>query len=139
VAFTRTFPVRFPDVDWARVVYFPRYFDFCHRTFEDFFAAEVGVPYARMLEERNVGFPSVHAEADYQQPLRFGDSARLTLEVLKVGNSSISCRYRVSRGEAEVLCATVQIVVAAIDIARFTRRELPDDVRAAFQRHLVAE
>ena len=130
--FVRELPVRFPDVDFARVVYYPRFFDYCHQVFEDFFAAEVGVPYPRMLQDRKVGYPSVHASADFKHPLRFGDVVRIELSCDAVGARSITCRYRLSvRGTA---CAELKIVVAPVDMDTFQGLSVPDDVRAAFER-----
>lgn len=137
MAFEKRFTVRFPDVDFARVVYYPRFFDFCHQVFEDFFAAEVGLSYARMLTERQVGFPSVHAEADFQAPLRFGDEVRVVLQATRVSTRSVTCRYRFFLGEQ--LAATCTVVVAPIAMDSFTGAALPDDVRAAFVRHRAVE
>jgi 4-hydroxybenzoyl-CoA thioesterase len=136
-AFHRDILVRFPDVDFARVVYFPRYFDYCHRVFEDFFAAEVGVPYSEMLSTRSVGYPSVHVSADYQAPLRMGDTAQLEMTTQAIGAGSLTLRYRVVR--AQTLCATVETVCASVDMKTFTSVPLPDDVRAAFERFLLIE
>jgi 4-hydroxybenzoyl-CoA thioesterase len=134
VPFVRELPVRFPDVDFARVVYYPRFFDYTHQVFEDFFAMELGVPYARMLQERKIGFPSVHCEADFKSPLRFGDVVRIELSTDAVGERSITSRYRFSvRGTP---CAELKVVTATIDLERFTGVKVPDDVRAAFERFL---
>ena len=130
--FVRELPVRFPDVDFARVVYYPRFFDYCHQVFEDFFGAEVGVPYARMLQERKVGYPSVHASADFTSPLRFGDVVRIEMATESVGEKSINCRYRLFR--QDVACAELKIVCVSIDMDTFKGVKVPDDVRAAFER-----
>ena len=130
--FVRELPVRFPDVDFARVVYYPRFFDYCHQVFEDFFAAEVGTPYAQMLQQRRVGYPSVHASADFKSPLRFGDLVRIELTCERVSDRSITCTYRLSAAGRD--CAGVKIVVAPIDMETFTGVKVPDDVRAAFER-----
>jgi 4-hydroxybenzoyl-CoA thioesterase len=132
VPFVRELPVRFPDVDFARVVYYPRFFDYCHQVFEDFFAAEVGVPYARMLQQRKVGYPSVHASADFRAPLRFGDVVRIELATESVGEKSITSRYRLFR--QDVACAELKIVCVCIDMDTFQGVKVPDDVRAAFER-----
>jgi len=132
--FVRELPVRFPDVDFARVVYYPRFFDYCHQVFEDFFAAEVGVPYARMLQERKVGYPSVHCSADFKYPLRFGDRVRIELSTDAVGEKSITSRYRLSTGGKA--CAELKIVTAPVDMDTFKGLKVPDDVRAAFERFL---
>jgi 4-hydroxybenzoyl-CoA thioesterase len=139
MAYTQRIDVRFPDVDFARVVYFPRLFDYCHRAFEDFFAAEVGIPYARMLNERKVGFPARHAESDFQSPLRFGDVCRVVMDVLELGEKSITCRFRLFLGDTNQVCATAQVTQVAIDMDTFRSRPLPDDIKAVFARHLVED
>ena len=132
--FVRELPVRFPDVDFAQVVYYPRFFDYAHQVFEDFFAAEVGTPYARMLQDRKVGYPTVHAEADFKSPLRFGDVVTIELTTHAVSERSITSGYRFSvKGTA---CAELKIVTASVDLVRFTGVKVPDDVRAAFERFL---
>ncbi len=137
MAYTRRLPIRFADVDFARVVYFPRFFDYCHSVMEDFFLDEVGVPYAQMLGARRVGFPTVHAEADFKSPFRFGEEARVLMTATRVGTGSAGLRFQLYRGESDVLCAVLQTVVAAIDMDTFSGVPLPDDVRAALGRHLV--
>src|SRR3954453_22256147 len=110
MAFTKKIPVRFEDVDFARVVFFPRLFAYCHQAFEDFFGAAVGISYAQMLQKRKVGYPSVHAEADFKHPLRFGDTARIVMETIKLSSKSITSRYRIYLGDSKTLCAEVEIV-----------------------------
>jgi YbgC/YbaW family acyl-CoA thioester hydrolase len=138
MAYTRRLPIRFADVDCARVVYFPRFFDYCHGVQEDFFGDEVGAPYAELMGQRHLGFPSVHAEADFKAPFRLGETARIVLEVAKVGRRSATLRFRLYRGDTDELCATVVNVVACIDLRTFAAAELPEDVRGALQRHLGA-
>ena len=139
MAYTQRIDVRFADVDFARVVYFPRLFDYCHRTFEDFFSAEVGLPYARMLGERKVGFPVRHAEADFRAPLRFGDVCRVVMEVAALGDRSLTCRYRLMLGETDRLCAEARITQVTIQMDTFTAQPMPEDLRAIFTRHLARD
>ena len=126
--------VRFDDVDFAQIVYFPRLFGYCHQVFEAFFATEINVPYAQMLMKQRVGFPTVHASADFQAPLRFGDVCRIELETLKASQRSISCRYRLYRGETDLLCAELEVATAAVSMDTFTPVDVPEVVRAAFLR-----
>lgn len=137
MAFVRRLPVRFADVDYARVVYYPRFFDFTHQVFEDFFEAEVKVSYRALLQDRGIGFPTVHAEADFRAPLRFGDVARIELATTKVGGRSLTCRYQFFKGDEAPLCAQLTVVTAAIDMKQFSPTDLPSDVAQAFARHQV--
>ncbi|MFZ5470268.1 MAG: acyl-CoA thioesterase [Myxococcota bacterium] len=137
MAYVQKLPVRFQDVDYARIVYYPRLFDYCHRVFEDFFAAEVGVPYAEMLMRRKVGYPSVHAAGDFKAPLTFGDIARVEMDTVKLSTRSITSRYRFYKNETDTLCATFEVVTVAISMDTFKPVEIPEDVRVAFLNHLV--
>jgi 4-hydroxybenzoyl-CoA thioesterase len=139
MAYTQRRTVRFEEVDFARIVYFPRLFGYCHQTFEDFFRDEVGVSYPDMLQERRVGYPAVHAESDFKAPLRFGDPVRIVMDVVKLGGRSVTCRYRLYRGETDLLCTEVRLVTVAISMDVYGPVELPSDVRAVFERHLAAD
>ncbi len=136
MAFINRVPVRFPDVDYARVLYFPRFFDYCHRTFEDLFQSE-GLPYAKLIQEQNLGFPTVHSEADFRAPLKFGDVARIELEVLTLGERSVTCRHRLFVEATGVLSAEVKIVSACIDIKAFRGTDIPEHLRQLFGRYLA--
>src|SRR5690606_1601196 len=72
MAFTTRARVRFGDEDHAQIVYYPRFFHFFHCAFEDFFDQQ-GFPYRACLAVDRVGWPAVHAEADFERPVRFGD------------------------------------------------------------------
>ncbi len=137
MAFIKKIPVRFDDVDFARVVYFPKLFGYCHQTFEDFFAEAVGITYAQMLQQRKVGYPSVHAEADFKRPLRFGDIVRISMETVKLSSKSITNRYQLFLNDTATLCSQVEIVTVPIDMDTFKAREVPEDVRMAFLNHLT--
>jgi YbgC/YbaW family acyl-CoA thioester hydrolase len=137
MAYEQRLTVRFEDVDFAQLVYYPRLFGYCHNVFEDFFGNEVGLSYADMLQKRRVGYPTVHAESDFKAPLRFGDGVKVALETLKLGKRSITNRYRLFHEAQGVLCAEFQVVTAAISMDTYTSVDIPDDVRQAFARHQV--
>ena len=93
-----------------------------------------------LLDRDRVGFPAVHAEADYKAPLKFGDTALVELRVVRLGSSSITFAYQVRRapdaacdgavgGEA-VLCATGQVVCAVVDLSRFKATAVPPAIQA---------
>ena len=138
MAFVRKLRVRFEDVDYAQVVYFPNLFGYCHNVFEDFFEVEVGTPYSVMLRDGKVAFPSVHAQADFKRPLRFGDIIRVEMESLSIVDSRIRSRYRMYPDDGTELLAEMQIVTSAIALDVFRATPIPPAVRAAFHRHSVS-
>jgi 4-hydroxybenzoyl-CoA thioesterase len=137
MAFTTRLRIRFADIDWARVVYFARFFDYAHRTFEDFFNEHAKLPYAEVLSERKLGFPIVNSQAEFFAPLRLGDTARISMEVTRLSKRSVTSRFTLYRGETEERCAVITLKQAAIDTTTFEGIELPDDVHALFSAHLI--
>jgi len=135
MAYVQRLTVRFNDVDFARIVYYPRLFAYCHAVFEDFFAAEAGIPYADVLQKRGVGFPVVGAKADFKSPLRFGDTCRIVMEATHLGKRSLSCRYRLYLGESDRLCAEIEVTSAVVSMKDLSPVELPADFRALLEKH----
>ncbi|MBW2463055.1 MAG: acyl-CoA thioesterase [Deltaproteobacteria bacterium] len=130
--------VRFGDEDHAGIVYYPRFFDFFHRAFEDFFK-DHGVPYKDVLDVDNCGWPSVHAEADFASPARFGDVLSIELTVERVGSKSVTFLFRGINRKEDRLVLTGKVTCVCVFMDNFASRPIPDKYRAMFEQHLVAE
>ncbi len=135
MAYVQRLKVRFDDVDFARIVYYPRLFGYCHSVFEDFFAAEAGMSYADVLQKRRVGFPVVSAKADFKSPLRFGDTCRISMETIHLGKRSLTCRFRLYLGESNRLCAEIEVTSAVVSMDDLSPVELPADFRTLLEKH----
>jgi 4-hydroxybenzoyl-CoA thioesterase len=134
MAFRFTRAVRFEDVDAARIVFFARYFNYCHEAMEAFFAA-LPDGYPHLILKRGVGFPVVHLESDFSSPLRYGDVFDVDVSVKRIGGKSCTFCYAFTNAGAPV--AMVTQVVVATDLATIASINLPDDVRALLAQHLV--
>jgi 4-hydroxybenzoyl-CoA thioesterase len=133
MTFDVEYPVRFGHVDHVRVVYYPRFFDFFHRAFEDWFGTALGTPYSDVIVQQNIGFPAVNVETEFRAPLRFGDTARVSLEVAEVGERSLTCRYTITRLPDGVVSARATIKTVAIDNDTFRSISIPSQWRDRFQ------
>ena len=125
--------VRFGDVDHAGIVYYPQFFIYFHEAFEDFFD-DNGLRYDLLLNQRRVGFPTVHIETDYKQPLRYGDALDIELSVPKVGRRSATFRYVGFRHQDGREACRADITCACVNLDSFQAVEVPDDLRALFHR-----
>jgi 4-hydroxybenzoyl-CoA thioesterase len=124
--------VRFGDEDHAQIVYYPRFFNFFHIAFEDFFNDQ-GFPYQKVLDEEGIGFPTVRVETDFRRTLRFGDVFEVEVGVERVGRTSATFRY-VGRKDGEV-AAEARMTVVCIDMKRWEPVPIPDVYRALFEKH----
>jgi 4-hydroxybenzoyl-CoA thioesterase len=133
--FHHAMPVRFADVDHAGIVYYPRFFHFFHVAFEELWRARVGPhAYAELIDRDRVGFPAVRAECEFMAPLRFGDTAELEVTVARLGEKSITFRYRLFRAatpaQPRTPSAEGMVVCAVVDLARFVAMPVPERVIA---------
>lgn len=133
MAFRTRIAVRFGDVDHAGIVYYPQYFIYFHEAFEDFFD-DNGHRYPELLGRRRLGFPTVHLEADYKLPLRYGDALDIELSVPRVGDKSAVFRYVGFRHKDGQQACTAEITCACVDMDSFRAVPIPDDLRALFGR-----
>lgn len=134
MAFESRLKVRFGDEDHARIVYYPRFFHFFHCAFEDFFD-EQGFPYRDCLDVDRVGWPAVHAEADFERPVRFGEVLTTRVSIPRIGTKSATFRFACFSPEGPRVCHGT-VVVACISMDDFTGRPIPDKYRALFEEHL---
>ena len=146
MAFRHSMAVRFADVDHAGIVYFARFFDYCHATLEAFLREHIGArAYADLLDRDRMGFPAVHTTCRFVGPLRFGDIMNVELAIERMGRSSITFAFRVfrqldgnhsegadARGDPGALCAEGTYIVAVIDLDAFKSIAIPDSLRATF-------
>lgn len=131
-AFVREMRVRFNEVDHAGIVFYPRFFDYFHMTFEDFFEARTDAPYHVWTGQRRIGWPSVHVETDFRAPLHHGETFQVAMRIAKVGRTSFVCAYQVQAGGR--LCAEAKVTVVTTDLDRMRPLEIPDIVRQALAR-----
>jgi 4-hydroxybenzoyl-CoA thioesterase len=141
-------PVRFEDVDAAQIVFFGRFFGYCHEAMEVLFEGELEGGYVGLIRDRKIGFPAVHVECDFKHPLRYGDVARITTTVERIGTKSCTFRYRITRAADDVDSrddssrlvdvASIKHVCAVSDLVTITAIPIPADIRAALERHATA-
>jgi len=132
--FSALIPVRFGDCDPAGLVYYPALFHYCHAAMEEFFAARCGLPYARLIAERRLGFPTVNVRAEFHAPFVYGDEAEVEVWVSAVGRTSVTFEYRLRRASDRALCAAATHVQVSMSLDERRAVPVPEDLRRAFER-----
>jgi 4-hydroxybenzoyl-CoA thioesterase len=132
-AFETVIPVRFGDVDYAGIMYYPRFFHNFHGVFEDMFGARLGVPYMSILKDRRIGFPMVKLDTEFRKPFRFGDPMRLRITCTRVGKSSIDFLYRAYNGADAEPSAEARATVVTVNLDTLAPIEIPPDILAVLR------
>ena len=90
MTYRRQIQVEFNHCDPAGIVFYPRYFEMTNSVTENFFADIVGRSYAQMTMRDGNGVPTVKIEADFRAPSRLGDRLDFTLDIVRLGGSSVT-------------------------------------------------
>lgn len=117
---------RSSSVDETNHIYYPRLFDSLDDGIEALLE-EIGYPLHRLIPDEKRALPIVHAEADYLDPIAFGDTVSGSL-VPTVGESSIEFHGTGTVDDARVFEAT--IVRVFVDMETFEKRPLPEEMRS---------
>jgi YbgC/YbaW family acyl-CoA thioester hydrolase len=100
----------------AGIVHYSNFFRYMEAAEHEFFRS-LGFSVVTSQVDPPVGWPRVHAECDYQQPLRFEDEVEIHLVVTEKRSKSLKYEFRfrklnvsppaeVARGSLTVVCVT---------------------------------
>ncbi|HYP25146.1 MAG TPA: thioesterase family protein [Blastocatellia bacterium] len=133
MSYTTRIPVRFGDVDKAGIVYYPVIFHYLHVAQEDFFAEYVGVPYHRLIEEENLGFPTVSDSTEFYRPFKYGEVVAARVHISRVGGSSVTFEFRLFVDGSDELRVRSSQVKVSVDMETWRKVPVPEKYRAVFR------
>ncbi len=137
--FTTQKQVRFHHCDPAGIVFYPQFFYLMHEVQEDFLA-HIGFPEHRMIEN-GFGVPIVDLKTEFLGMCRNGDQLTLTLDLTKIGHTSLGMHYEIHGtppmdGGAAPLKLKAQAVVVYLELPTGKPVRIPDDLRSALHPYL---
>ena len=108
--------VEFHETDMAGIVHYSNFFRYMEAAEHAFFRS-LGFSVVTDNPHPRVGWPRVHAECDYLQPLRFEDEVEIHLFVSEIKSKALSYVFRfrklnaappleVARGKLTIVCVT---------------------------------
>lgn len=129
--------VEFSDTDMAGIVHYSNFFRYMEAAEHAFFRS-LGFSVVTSQVDPPVGWPRVHAECDYQQPLRFEDEVEVHMIVAEKRSKSLKYLFRfrklnvsppteVARGALTVVCVTHHLgKMAAATIPRVLAEKIEE-------------
>ncbi len=126
-------PIRWGDVDEAKIVYYPRFLHLCHVAMEETFAKVVKRPYPNVLHDDLLGFPAVRIECEFPARVEFGDVLRMHVRVARLGRTSITFAFDGRRARDGVSGLHALITTVCVDMRTFRPVPIPLRYRAALR------
>lgn len=135
-AFRYPISVRVAEVDMANVVFNAHYLGWCDDARLSFLA-ELGFTVEWFQSSGQL--PLVrHADVNLLAPLRMFDKAEVEVKVIKVGGSSFVLGHEISRVGDGVVAAQIAITYVNVELAKGTKRDLPQELAEALRARLVS-
>ena len=111
--------IRFQHIDFAGIVFYPRFLEMLNGIVEDWFEEALDRPFSKMHETN--GIPTVDLKIQFKSPARLGEVLTKKLWVKELRNSSILCGFQfVNESENTVLEGEVTLVNVSISEDRST-------------------
>ena len=112
--FTKTEKIRFKHVDYAGIVFYPRFLEMLNDLVEDWFEEALDQPFSEMHETN--GIPTVDLKVQFKNAARLGEILTKKLWVKELKNSSVICGFEfINHNNKTVLEGEVTLVNVKID------------------------
>lgn len=133
MVFRHHLTVRFFEVDRAGIVFFARFFEYCHVTFEELLISMLG-PLEESFQAGRFYMPLVHSEADFLHPARLGEQLEVQLQVEDVTSKRLTFLYEISTMLPQsICCARIRLVHVWVDPISMTSCPIPREFLQGLQ------
>jgi len=120
--------IPWPDVDLARMVYFPRYFSYFEMAELEWIRTQ-GHSYESFLETLDIWMPRVSVQANYHAPARLADLLSIEMFVAALGRTSYTFGYEAFRLPERTLLADGTITIVTVSRNDFKPVPVPEALR----------
>ncbi|RZJ72762.1 thioesterase family protein [Flavobacterium sp.] len=123
--------IRFKHVDFAGIVFYPRFLEMLNDLVEDWFGEELDRPFSKIHQTN--GIPTVDLKVQFRKPARIGDVLAKSLWVANLGGASVTCGFDFRHIDGSIcLEGEVTLVNVGLDKAADQIKAVPfsDDTKS---------
>ena len=128
--------VRWSDVDFAGIIFYGSYVRFFEIAETELFRC-CGLAYKDVFDRYYIFLPRKAVHSEFFHPPRLDYRLRVATYVGRVGTTSMTLNFDVSRGDAAALAAAGWMVLVCVDRAGLRPRPLPAQLLAALAPHTL--
>lgn len=111
--FVKQEKIRFQHVDYAGIVFYPRFLEMLNCLVEDWFEEALGRPFSQMHETN--GIPTVDLKVQFKKAARLGEILSKKLWVKNLGGASILCGFSFEDAQGAV-CLEGEVTLVNVTI-----------------------
>ncbi len=111
--FTKQEKIRFKHIDYAGIVFYPRFLEMLNDLVEDWFEEALERPFSKMHQTN--GIPTVDLKVQFKNPARIGEILIKKLWVSQLKTSSIICGFQFEN-EKELIVLEGEVTLVNVKI-----------------------
>ena len=137
-AFIKKEKVRFQHVDYAGIVFYPRFLEMLNNIVEDFYEEALNLPFRNI--HKTGGIPTVDLKIQFKKAARLGDELTKYLWIKSLGGSSMLCGFRFEHEDGSTcLEGEVTLVKVSFEEGRSEIKSSPftDEMRTKLEQYKV--
>ena len=134
--YTKNETIRFKHVDYAGIVFYPRFLEMLNDLVEDWFEGALDRAFSKIHETN--GIQTVDLKVQFKNPARIGDTLTKKLWVINLGGASVTCGFTFECGPKLCLQGEVTLVNVALNKGSEIKAEpFSDDTRARIRKFQI--
>jgi len=106
--------IRFQHIDYAGIVFYPRFLEMLNGLVEDWFEEALDRPFSKIHETN--GIPTVDLKVQFKKAARLGEILTKKLWVKELKSSSVICGFRFE-DENETTCLEGEVTLVNVKIS----------------------
>ena len=136
--FTKQEKIRFKHVDYAGIVFYPRFLEMLNDLVEDWFEEALDRPFSKIHETN--GIPTVDLKVQFKKAARLGEILTKKLWVINLGGASITCGFRFE-DEVGKTCLEGEVTLVNVAIAEdrnnIKAEAFNDDIKSRISKYKI--
>ena len=137
--FVKKEKIRFQHVDYAGIVFYPRYFEMLNCIVEDFYEEALDLPFNKMHETG--GIPTVDLKVQFKTPARLGEILTKYFWIKNIGAASLLCGFKFEN-ESKQVCIEGEVTLVKVVFSNNKNSikavAFSDEMKAELEKYLIA-
>ena len=135
--FTKEEKIKFRHVDYAGIVFYPRFLEMLNDLVEDWFEEQLDRPFSKIHETN--GIPTVDLKVQFKKAARIGDKLTKSLWVINLGGASVTCGFKFE-DEAGKTCLEGEVTLVNVSLNKgsdsIKAEPFSEETRAKIEQYL---
>ena len=139
-AFIKKEKVRFQHVDYAGIVFYPRFLEMLNCLVEDFYEEALNMPFKNI--HKTGGIPTVDLKVQFKKAARLGDELTKYFWIKNLGGSSMNCGFKFEHEDGSI-CLEGEVSLVRVEFAEgrdeIKASPFPDGMREKLEEYLIPD